>query len=336
MNTDAAARAAEIPDLVIRPYAGEQDLAAIVRILNAENEADGIDERSTEAGELVNYANPSDQFDAARDVVIAELDGRVVGVAGQDWVDTRDGELREHRLWGAVDPALRRQGIGTALLMDNERRARERAPAPSDGRAKAFGSFAAEGRPAAALLERSGYEVARWFFEMLRPALDGVEAAPLPAGLELRPAVSDDYPTIWRANREAFRDHWGGSDESEAAMRRFFEGPDADPTLWLIAWDGTEVAGGVINAIYPHENEAMGFRRGWLDSVFTRRPWRRRGLAQALIAQSLLLLRERGMTSAALGVDAANPSGALGLYEAAGFEVHERFMAWRKLMEDDR
>jgi ribosomal protein S18 acetylase RimI-like enzyme len=36
------------------------------------------------------------------------------------------------------------------------------------------------------------------------------------------------------------------------------------------------------------------------------------------------------MTSAALGVDADNPSGALGLYESAGFGVEERFTAMRK------
>jgi ribosomal protein S18 acetylase RimI-like enzyme len=116
-------------------------------------------------------------------------------------------------------------------------------------------------------------------------------------------------------------------------MRRFLESPDADPSLWLVAWDGDEVAGGVFNGIYREQNEALGIRRGWLDSVFTRRPWRRRGLARALIFRSLLLFRERGMTSAALGVDADNPMGALGLYEDAGFAVAERFTAYRKPME---
>ena len=76
-----------------------------------------------------------------------------------------------------------------------------------------------------------------------------------------------------------------------------------------------------------------GLRRGWLDNVFTRRAWRRRGLAAALIARSLRLLRDRGMTSAALGVDADNPTGALALYEASGFQIHDRFAAWRKPMD---
>jgi GNAT superfamily N-acetyltransferase len=117
-------------------------------------------------------------------------------------------------------------------------------------------------------------------------------------------------------------------------MRRILEDPDTDTSLWLIAWDGDEVAGGIWNDIHAEENAELGLQRGWLSSVFTRRPWRRRGLAAALISRSLALLRERGMTSAALGVDADNPSGALGLYESAGFAVHERFCAWRRPMED--
>ena len=79
-----------------------------------------------------------------------------------------------------------------------------------------------------------------------------------------------------------------------------------------MAWDGDQVAAGVANAIYPAENESLGTRRGWLDSVFTRRQWRRRGLAEALIVRSLHLLSERGMTTAVLGVDAENPSGRCG------------------------
>lgn len=195
-------------------------------------------------------------------------------------------------------------------------------------------AFYAEGRPGGRLMRHAGYEIVRWFFDMVRPSLDELpsELPPLPDGLELRPATPDQYSTIWRANREAFRDHWGGSDESEAAMRRFLESPEMDPSLWLVAWDGDEVAGGVINAIYGAQNDALGVRRGWLDSVFTRRRWRNRGLARTLIARSLNLLAERGMTSAALGVDADNPTGALGLYERAGFGVHDRFVAWRKPM----
>jgi mycothiol synthase len=316
--------------LVLRAFRRDQDLHDIVRVLNAESQADAIVEHESVDAVRAWLSSPSEQFDASRDVVLAELDSRVVGVAGQDWVDTRDGQLREFRLWGAVDPPYRRRGIGSALLADNERRALGSASARSSARPVSLGAWSAVGRPGARLLERNGYEVVRWFFDMVRPTLDDVADVPLPAGFELRPVEPEQYPQLWRANREAFRDHWGGSDESEAAMHRFFDDPSNDSALWVIAWDGDEIAGGIINSIHAEENQALGLQRGWLSSVFTRRPWRRRGLARALIARSLVLLRDRGMSSAALGVDADNPSGALGLYEAAGFAVEERFTAMRK------
>jgi mycothiol synthase len=334
IQTARAAGAADaVPGLVIRPFAGDADVPAFVRIINAEHAADGIEERLTEHGERAWLAHASDQFDPARDLVVAELDGEPVAVAFQNWADSRDGAVREYRLSGAVDPRFRGRGIGRTLLADNERRARALAAGQTFDRAPVFGSFAGDGRPAARLLGGSGYEVVRWFFDMVRPSLEDAEERAVPDGLELRPVTRSMYPAIWRANREAFRDHWGGSDESEAAMHRFLDSPEMDPALWLIAWDGDEVAGGVINAIYSDQNDALGLQRGWLDSVFTRRRWRRRGLARALIARSLVLLRARGMTSAALGVDGDNPQGALGLYEEAGFGVHDRFMAWRKPME---
>jgi len=77
----------------------------------------------------------------------------------------------------------------------------------------------------------------------------------------------------------------------------------------------------------------LGRRRGWLESVFVRRPWRRRGLAQAIVARSLVVLRERGMDHAMLGVDADNPTGAVGVYERAGFVVAKRSTAYRKPMD---
>jgi ribosomal protein S18 acetylase RimI-like enzyme len=64
--------------------------------------------------------------------------------------------------------------------------------------------------------------------------------------------------------------------------------------------------------------------------VFTRRPWRQRGLARALIARSLELLRDRGVASASLGVDATNPNQALHLYESCGFRVVSSSTAYRK------
>jgi mycothiol synthase len=206
--------------------------------------------------------------------------------------------------------------------------------APTD-RPVVVGSFADERRAAKiSLLQSLGYQPARWFFEMLRPSLDEIDVPPLPEGLEIRPMTSARHEVrrLFDADVEAFQDHWGGFAADDAAFEEWLTEPNFDPSLYVVAWDGEQIAGGVENAIYAKDNEAFNRRRGWLDSVFVRRPWRRRGLGAALVARSLVRLREAGMSEAMLGVDSANPTGALGLYERAGFKVHTRSQAFRKPM----
>ena len=315
--------------LRLRPYAGEADLADIARIENAEAAEDGL-QRRVSLEEVASFvARSSDSFDPARDVTIAELDGRVVGVGQREIVDTTDAR-REYRLDGIVDPAWRGRGIGRALLTENERVARDLAGAQRAS-APVLGSWSWETQPRdRALLEAAGFRPARWFFDMVRPTLDDVVEAALPEGLDIRPIDRSLARAVWDADIEAFADHWGGFDHSEANLERWLNAPTTDLSLWVVAFDGDEIAGGVINSIDPDQNAVLGVRRGWLNSVFTRRAWRRRGLATALVARSLARLRDRDMTSAALGVDADNANGALGLYERLGFAVDQRAIAWRK------
>ncbi len=335
MKTDTAAPGRS--GLVIRPYAGEEELPALVRIRNAEYEADGVRGRITLEAMRAWWRHPSEQFDPARDVSVVELDRRPVAFAQRDWVDTTDG-VREYRTRGWVAPHARRRGIGSMLLGRSEARLRAVAASHDTERAKVLGVATSEANAGAvALARRSGYEPVRWFATMERSLLEPLpELPPLPDGLEVRPVLPAHAWTIWEADLEAFQDHWGGWDASEASYRRWIESPDFQPDLMVVAWDGDEVAGAVLNAIDADENAELGVERGWLDSVFTRRAWRRRGLARVLIVRSLHLLRERGMAVAVLGVDADNPSGAFGLYEGTGFAPIERTIAWRRPMELDR
>jgi len=337
MTTHPAAQSPTVAGLRVRPYAGTDDLPGIVKVTNAEHEADRLPWRSTAEELAAEYSHPSEQFDPARDVVVAELDGEMVAFGDMSWVDTSDG-LREYRISGAVHPGWRRRGIGTALLRENETRARALAATHETDRPRVLGLYIGEHQPGRqAIAQRAGYVPVRWFFEMGR-SLDALPPLPtLPEGIEVRPATADQMRQIFKADVEAFQDHWGGFDASEQSFQRWLDSPSLDLSLLVMAWDGDEVAAGVVNAIYPAENESLGTRRGWLDSVFTRRQWRKRGLAQALIVRSLHLLRDRGMTTAALGVDAENPSGALRLYERNGFAVEMRGSAHRRPMEaEDR
>ena len=330
----ARRRAATPAGLLLRPYAGESDVPAIVRVVNAEWAHDGVPARYTVEEKLNDHSHPSAAFDASRDVTLAEIDGEAVGYAVRGWTDANDSSVREYRVDGSVDPAWRGRGIGRAILRESMRLAREVAAGHDTPRARVFGSRSHDGQPAdEALLRSEGFRPVRYFFDMTRPTLDDVPDLPLPAGLEVRPVSLADARAVWEADVDAFRGHWGGYEHSDENFQRWLEAPETDPSLWVIAFDGNEIAGGVICGIYGEENAALGRNRGWLDDVFTRLPWRRRGLARALIARALVLLRERGLDSAVLDVDSENASGALGLYQSVGFQVERRSTAWRRPME---
>ncbi len=156
---------------------------------------------------------------------------------------------------------------------------------------------------------------------------------PLPDGLEIRPVEELHWRTIFDAENEAFRDHWGHREGTDLQFKATYAHDELDTSLWAVAWDGDQVAGVVQNWIWPEENEALGVNRGWLEHISVRRPWRRRGLARALTAASLVTFRERGLDEGMLGVDSENPNGALGLYEGLGFSMRSRAAAYRRSME---
>ena len=167
--------------------------------------------------------------------------------------------------------------------------------------------------PGRALLERNGWHAVARAYEMVRPTLDDIQISPLPDGLVVRPVDESERRQVWEAAREAFRDERDAQEWTESHWEAF-PGEVPDVSLWVVAFDGDEVAGGVWNVIDPEANAHHDRARGALATVWTRAPWRRRGLARALIGRSLVALRDRGMTSAYLDVDGANPNQAMDLY----------------------
>ena len=300
--------------------------------------ADGEVDRNSFQG-FANYYRHLERCDPERDLLIAEAEGRIVGYSRVEWNDSNDGE-RWYEGVGIVEPAWRRRGIGTRFLAWSEARrhriaAEHAAAGAAPERARVLTTFNFDGDVGGrVLLERAGYIAFRRFATMRRPDLADMPAMPLPDGLEIRPIERDRVAMrqVFDADIEAFRDHFGWSEGSDEKFEEFIGYDNVDPALWLVAFDGDEVAGAVLNGIHV---DADGARSGWLDSIFTRRPWRQRGLARALIARSLVVLRDRGLTAAQLGVDLANPNQALALYESCGFRTVSSATAWRKPLPAD-
>ncbi len=321
--------APDVPGLRFRFYVGETDIAAMAEVANATNEANGVTDRWSSqmmASELRNptHVRPQDGH------LLAFVDERLVAYSEIEYTDTTDGE-RHYRSNGRVRPEWRRRGLGAAMMSFNDDLLHKLA-ARDDfvGPRKLITWLDDLDSGGIELARRHGYRKVRIYHHMTRPDMEDITVPELPGGLEVRPVTREQLPQVWAAAVEAFRDHFGGQDESPQAYARWVEDPLMEVDLLVVAFDGNEVAAAVQGAIDPAENEANRYLRGWTDPVFTRRAWRRRGLAFALLGRSLRQLRERGMTSAQLDVDAENENQALTLYRRHRFEVDRSASEWHK------
>lgn len=320
-----------IPDVRFRPFRDASDYEPLSTLMKTSNRHDDIPWLPTVSNLRAEMENRS-SLDPTRDVLLAELEGRTIGMTGVERV-IRDG-APVYEMWGSVLPEFRHRGLGTALLDWTLRRIRQRAPIEDPGVAVAVQGDADEQEADhRAMLKRAGFEPIRHFFLMRRPTLHDVPDAPLPDGLDIRPVTDDQRRAILEAEFEAFKDHWGNRERTEDSFALTLGRAELDTSLWVVAWDGDQIAGVVENWIWAEENEQLGVKRGWLERITVRRQWRRRGLARAITAASLLRLRGAGMTEGMLGVDSENANGALGLYEGLGFEVHSRSAAYRRPLE---
>lgn len=315
--------------LVLRHLRPPDDYRPMNAIANALRAVQGDNFYTTDEQFQRFYENLS-RCDPATDVAVAEIDGRIVGYGRAAWREELDG-IRVYEVIPFVDPAAAGQHVFSVMVSAIEARARAIAADHPAGEKvlETFGSDLAPERDA--LLQARGYEPVRFFYGMVRPSVDDLPNAPVPEGLEIREVRPEHLPAIWAADQEAFRDEWGYTPATDADYQLFLNEPVmGDTSLWRIAWDGDEVAGQVRSFINVEENARHNRLRGYTEHISVRRPWRRRGLARALIAASFPLLRARGMTEAALAVDTENPSGALRVYEGCGFRPVSRSITYRK------
>lgn len=319
-----------IPGLRFRHFKDASDYAGMNDAANDARAANN-DRFITPVEGFANFYEHLVNSDRDRDLLLADVGGEIVGYGRTEWRDDAEAG-RIHQLICFLRPAWRRRGIGRAMLAALEDRAAAVSRELGGATPASFESEVQEADAGAvALLEETGYAAVRHGYTMVRPNLDPVPDAPMPAGLEIREVRDEHLRAIFDAADEAARDVWGYRAATEADYQLFLTEPlESDRSLWRIAWDGDEVAGQVRGFINHEENERFGEKRGWVENILVRRPWRRRGLARALMASTIDALRERGMTEGALGVDAENPSGALRLYERVGFRPESHSITYRK------
>ena len=251
------------------------------RCTQAANEANGETEY-VNARERVSPHGNLTHLDPAEDVVLAFVGERLVRLVTDRMVRysrrraalssvtvtstrTGDAEASAGRCWTATRPSA-----GAAREGQDDAGA-ERARRRGQGSRR---------RAALRSVRAHGYERVRVYHHMVRPDMERHRyAVPWPTGSRSDRSTHDQLTAALGGHGRGLpRPLRRRSTRREAAFRRWSEDPD-----WTSACRASPSTGTrsrlASTADRSDENEAQGYRRGWTDPVFTRRPWRRRGLA---------------------------------------------------------
>ena len=297
-------------DLQTRPY-GSTDADAVTVMLNAIDAAVGRP--------AVLTAPLVDEFIRGH-VVDATTDSRVVltdtGVVAAGFVSTPPEGGHRIDLVGGVEPKARGQGLGRTMLAWQVRRAEEiHAAIAPDAQWEAHVDVAQLDDTAAALLARLGFTPVRYAFDMAASTANAPDS-PAPDGLTITTYDADQARLLHEAHMEAFADHWGFQHRPFDTWSPTTLGSAVfNPGLSVVAMAGTQIAG------YTFCYDDAIPDQIYIGQVGVRRPWRRRGLAAAMLTRVLRLAADAGRTNAALDVDAESLTGAVGVYQRVGFHT---------------
>jgi GNAT superfamily N-acetyltransferase len=226
-------------------------------------------------------------------------------------------------LFGDVDPDRLGEGIGTVMLARSVDRSRDLHAADAPGGPVRYAATAmADRADQADLLTSAGFQQGRHAFLMVADLTAGVPAPEVPEDLTVEPFDPETAEELRVAHNTAFAEYPDAVAISEGFWTMFMvTAAHARHALSVVARD---TAGSVAAYAFAHEYavppSGRPGREIYVPYLGTLPAHRGRGTATRLLSQVLHLAREAGYPTASLNVDTANPTGALGIYERAGFE----------------
>lgn len=315
-----------------RNFAGKSDYPKMAKLIQDITLAENAQTWTTAEDIERDYEHLVNSKPETDMLMVEDPQGNLVAYVRVDW-QVDDEKKQVFGFPFNIHPTVRAMPLYSYLLGWVERRCKEVAietRAASTSILRAFLRDVEKEAMRQAALEEQGFTPVRFMNRMSRDLNEPIEVPAMPAGLEVRPVPESHYRAVVDALDEAFQDHWGHIPIRDADYQAWSSSPVFKPSLWQVAWDGDQVAAGVLNSVDEEANKQFNLKRGMTDPIFTRRPWRKRGLARALLMRSLQMFKDMGMTEAMLGVDTQNPSGAFDLYESCGFKPNLRSVIYEK------
>ena len=244
-------------------------------------------------------------------------------------------------IWGRVHPDYRRLGIGRYLMTWAETRAMKAiSRCPDDVRVAIQCGCDHDQIDTQKLFESMGFQYYRDSWDMEITLSEEPPEVAAPDGFIIRDyRHPDEFSNIVLANEEAFEDHFGYVKKTpeqhlEQWQHLIDTDPYFDPAVWFVA---EHLASGEIAGVSISRPRAWTDpKKAYLGSLSVRRPYRRNGLAMALLKHTFHAFWLRGTKTISLSVDARNLTGATHLYKKAGMTVSRHLMMYEKELRAGR
>ncbi|KZB80433.1 GNAT family N-acetyltransferase [Amycolatopsis regifaucium] len=308
-----------------RPLSHE-DAKASADLLNAIETVDRIGENYTEEDTLQELADPYADLERGS---LAAFDGDVmVGFVKIRFKPSAD-EVHRVFLDGGVHPAYRRRGLGTALVEAGVAAAKVVHALHHPSSKLVVDVHRPEHIAGLAELVRSqGFTPVRYFQRMEHP-LGAPDAPAIPEGFVVEPWSERNDEEFRTVRNEAYRDYWGAVPMPVDLWRNKITNQTFRPEVSFLLREATGAPVGVlVTMCWEADTEATGIRDAHFMVIGTVREYRKRGLAGALMGHALRAAADQGYDRASLNVDFADPAGAFGIFEKAGFTPKMRYVRW--------
>jgi ribosomal protein S18 acetylase RimI-like enzyme len=308
-------------DLVSRPFIGQADFERVVAF------------RRVVASRLANAPSLStenlrahylEEFSGwTQEVRLWESDGEIVGIGETSWPDEAP-ELRVLYMRPRIHPDVDAMLVGPEMVAWAEAEAVEK-----------FGTgivveatVPRESSAMTAMIESVGYEIARVFERMELNVAEPLPPADIAPGYSIRPLAGEREVDAWLDLYHAsFQDHYDFHPFHRDARIKEMGRETQVPELDLVA-EGPD--GSLASFCWTTRSDVDSVVRWDTHLVGTAREHRRRGLASALLSETIARVAAMGGGTLDLTVDSTSETGANRVYQRLGFGVVGAFVDYRR------
>jgi len=297
----------------------KDDAFGLARLEQVCNRQDGTSHQYGDHGWATKLENAAD---LAKDgVVTIDGNGDVLAFALVTY-ELRPNEAHAY-LEGRVIPALRRRGVGTALIDWSESRAREHLDIIADGRTKIVRVLSYDGGPdAVALYERRGLRLQFAEHELRLVLDDAVARIPLPADFSIEAYSAEAARELYQVYTASFATRTAQLLDFASWHYQVAEG-DFHPELsYLVRHRRAAVA-------YLMSQDADERGGIFVQHLGVVPAYRRQGLAAGLLSYTAERARDAGFSASILTV-ASDNEAALRAYARLGYKHVSCLSVYRK------